>query len=406
MTAAAVIGLAKGVVFAKVLGPRDLGYYGLTLLVLQFGLLLSNWGILNALNNFLPVALGRGDRSVDELRRGGLGALLATAFLTSAAYLVVIVAIDPPDSNVKIALALAAGTTLLATLSEFFLVLLRVEHRLVELSSTYLLRSILAIGLGAAAGAGFGYVGAIVSEFCALLVSILLCWRTWLPGVIPHWPGVAGVRRLVRLGGPLLISNLTVAATFTIDRLFVAGALPDQFGQYTFATIAVVAWAAVAGMLNQAIAPPLLQEMGGGSSFAEVRARAIRITVAIAAIGVVGLGCLLVAAGLLRSEYLSEYKLGFEVLPVLYLGGLIATCAFPGFMLNVVRPSYVVAAAGLAAAVSVVGSTVATVTEAGLQAFAWVFTGSQVIATIMVLVGLWAEARRARTIGGGRVRSL
>ena len=45
-------------VFALILGADDLAYYGLLLIVLQFGVNFSQWGVMTGLNVELPLALG------------------------------------------------------------------------------------------------------------------------------------------------------------------------------------------------------------------------------------------------------------------------------------------------------------------------------------------------------------
>jgi hypothetical protein len=68
-----------------------------------------------------------------------------------------------------------------------------------------------------------------------------------------------------------MISAILVGATLTVDRLLVATRLPDEFGQYVFATYVVIACAARAAMLNNAIYPRLLYELGAGASLSQLR---------------------------------------------------------------------------------------------------------------------------------------
>jgi O-antigen/teichoic acid export membrane protein len=388
MAAAAALGLLKGIFFAKVLGAQGLGYYGLVMIVTQFGTYLSNWGILSALNNQLPMALGRGDADVDEIVGRSLGALLASTGITAALYVAIVTALAPADRDVWVALSLAAVVTAATTVCEFHFLLLRVQRRLLPLASMYLLRAIAAIALGVGAGALWGYRGVIVSEFVALALAIWVARRRWLPHVLPAKPTRERTLWLIRWGAPLLIANVIVTLSFAVDRVFVAAALPDELGQYIFASFAVVAWLAVSGMLGQAVAPQLLYEYGAGESLRRVRAKALRVSGLVAGLGIGGLLALLAVRGRLADGIFSDYGPGLDAMPILYLGGLVSLLAFPGFLLHALRPELSLLAAGLGAMAAVTGGVVLATRGAGLNDFAWLFVTSQVVVTAVILVAV------------------
>jgi O-antigen/teichoic acid export membrane protein len=394
MAIASALGLLKGFVFAKVLGVDQLGAYGLVVLVTQFGVYVATWGVLSALGNQLPIALGRQDRNVDELTDRALGAVVLAWAVTAAIYLGFVLFVDPSDSDVTLALVAAAGVTAATTLSEFFFLLLRVERRLVPLASMYLLRAGAAIALGGAAGSIWGFPGVVVSEIVALTAAVAVARRFWLRRVRIRRPAIRTTWWLVRRGAPLSFANVLIAGTFAIDRIFVAATLPAAFGQYTFASFVVLAWVAVIGMLNQVVAPQLLYEYGGGAGLRQIQSRALRTVGLGALVGVAGLLVLIPLTAWLESGILSEFGPGLDAMPILYLGGLISMLALPGFLLHALRPELSTLAAALGALVGLVGGVVLSAAQPGIEDFAWLFVATQLITTMTMLLGVEWLVRR------------
>jgi hypothetical protein len=388
MGVASVLGLVKGVVFAKVLGADQLGAYGLVLLVSQFGLYLANWGVLSALNNQLPIALGRGEPGTDALVDRSFGALILTCSVTAAVYLLVVLALNPADQDVLVALLAASIVTVVTTLCEFQFLLLRVHRRIVPLGRMYLLRAIAAIALGAVAGTVAGFEGVIVSELAVLGLVVFVARRSWLGHVRIQRPTRADMRWLLARGAPLMVANLLIIGTFTIDRVFVAATLPDDFGQYTFASFVVVGWLAITGVLNQAVAPQLLFEYGQGLALRRVRWRALRLVAGLAALRGAGLAVLALLAAWARDGVLSDFGPGLSAMLILYVGGLVSVLALPGFLLHALRPAFSTAAAVLGALVALAGGVVLAGGNPDINDFAWLFVARQAATTIAMLGGV------------------
>ena len=394
MVLASALGLLKGLLLANLLGATEFGYYGLVLLVVQFGLPLSSWGLLNALNNRLPIALGRRQPASADLIKRSLGAQIGTLLITCGIYLAIVSHADSLPPDVRIALMLAAATTALLSLSEFYVLVLRVERRILPLAFLCLLRAGLALAAAVTAAVFWDFRAVILCELVGLLVALVIAQRTWLAEVRPHWPAWEEAVTLIRFGLPLMISNLIVIGTFTIDRLFVASALPDQYGQYAFASLIVIGWMAAVAMLNQTVAPQLLFEHGAGLGVREIARRSWRITLVGAGLGLVGLGILFPLSQSLASSAFDNYGPGLDAMVILYIGGLVSLLAFPGFVAHALRPSYALAAAGLASTVAIVGGLVLVQSEPTLNAFAWLFVASQAVATLGAWIGVAVVARR------------
>src|SRR5689334_1733193 len=116
MGTAGILGAVKYVAIARFLSPRELGYYGLVLLGLPFGVYVSNWGSLHALNVELPAAYADDANNADVLAQRAFGFVLVSTTSTCVVYLAVVVAVPIGDPQAKTALALAAATIFLNTL--------------------------------------------------------------------------------------------------------------------------------------------------------------------------------------------------------------------------------------------------------------------------------------------------
>jgi O-antigen/teichoic acid export membrane protein len=387
MGASSLIGLAKGLVIARVLGVHDFGVYGVSVLVLQFGIFFSNWGILNALNVKLPIDFGRAEEPAESLLDRSFGALTVVALASVLTYLAAVLAI-PANHDVHLALVLTAPTVLLMTISELYALVLRVQRRTTPLATVYVARAALALALGIVASLLWGFVGVIVSEFTALFVVILLAGRAWLPRLRPVRPAPGEIGRLVRWGFPLMLANVMTIGALTIDRIFVAAVLPDDFGQYVFATLVVTVWAALVAMLNQVVTPQLLFEFGAGRPLQATVARAWLMTGLLFAAGALAYAPFLALTAWLADGPYSDYADGLVAMRILYLGGLAGLLAFPAFALSALRPRLVTAGAGVAAVTAVAGGALLARADAGLNAFAWLFTVSQVVGTAALLAAL------------------
>jgi len=395
MALASALGLVKNVVYAVVLGPEALGLYGLVLLVNEYGLYLTHWALLNGLNTELPERYGRGDRDADDTVRRTFGALLITATITAGAYAALVATIS--DGDARYVLLAGAMLTVLTLLAEFCALVLRSRQQVRAMARTYLVRVGVALVLGTAGGALAGVKATVALEIAALVMTLSVLLLVWLPDVRPRRPQLAEARHLMRIGLPLMISAILVGMTLTVDRLLVAATLPDQFGQYVFATYVVIACAATAAMLNNAVAPRLLYELGAGASLMQLRAEVRRIAVRVVVVGGLGLALLLPATEIAGRGLLAQYAVGLEAMPVLYLGGVMMVLAGVfGWLLVAARRLALVAGINAMLALGAVG--VGVLVALGSPAvidFAWVFAGSQCAAAVLVALAAERAVRAA-----------
>jgi O-antigen/teichoic acid export membrane protein len=386
---ASVLGLAKTVALAQILGAGDLGYYGVVVLVLPFGTYLSTAGSLAALGAELPVAYGARDPDVAGLRDRALGLVVLSITFVTALYLAIVALASPHDPNMRTALLLAALTVALNSVFEFYLTVLRARVRLIPLASAYLGRSALAFVATLSAGAAFGYKGAILAEAAALAAALLYIARALEPSVAPRTPRRRESARLIRSGILLSLANVMLAISIFADRSFVAATLPEELGQYTFAAVIAVAWFAVTGFVAQAVGSSALHDYGGGLALSEVRRRVGRACAIVLGLAVAGLPVIVLLTDRLKELGFAQYAAGLDVLPMLYVGGALSAVSLYSYLLLAMRRyGLVLVATSSGVAAGLVGGILIALGSPTLADYAWLFLGSQAtIAVATVIAG-------------------
>ena len=400
MGAGSAIGLLKNLALAPVLGARELGYYGITLLVAQFGTYASTWGIINALSVELPLRYGREDPELDALTNRAFGSLAIPAATMTGLYVLVVLLAQPRDPDVEAALLLAAVPVLLTCGFEFFLMVLRSRRMLVPLGKLFLARAVLAIALGLPFGALWGFKGVVGADVLASGSILAACALRYLPSVRPARPRAAELAGHVRAGFPLIVSTAVITLSFTIDRTFVASTLPERFGEYTFATLVVATAVVTTGIFKQMVYPKLLFDYGAGMSLERLRGVLRRILLGIAAVGVCGVVVLLAVTPLLRHGVFSQYGAGLELMPTLFAGAAISVMAVYEVLLLATRRYYLTTVSTLiGAATALAGGIVISLNDPTLGKYAWLFTLSQATATGAIFAaGEWAYRRGDRGV--------
>jgi hypothetical protein len=381
MATGSAIGLARYALFAKILGVDDFGYYGLILLVLPFGVYLAHWGSLHTLNVELPIAYGRGRAGIAGIEDRALGAVLLTSTISAAAYVGVLWSVDFSDEDAKTALLLAAPIVFATTVSEFYILVFRVRGALVRLGSLYLIRASAAFCLGGLGAVLWGYKGAVLLEMAATAIAICV-GAAWVH-IVPRRPLVAETVARIAAGFPLLLMDLVMATRYATDRWFVATALPDQFGQYTFASLTVISFFVVYAVLYQAFVPQLLYEHGRGLSLLGLRARARRLCLAIVAAGTAGFPIVAALSEWLSRGIFEQYAPAFDLVPILYLGGVASLVPLYSVVVLASRRFYLVAlATASGAAVGIVGGFFLLTQAPRIRDFAWLFLISQLVSAV------------------------
>jgi O-antigen/teichoic acid export membrane protein len=392
MLVASTIGTAKGFLFARLLDVEAFGLYGLVLLVVQFSLFITTWGVLNALTFRLPEAYGRKDKWVGREIDNAFASVLATTAATVAAFLALLQVV-PLRVDYKIALSLGGLGALLYTPLEYLLLVLRVQRRVLPLGLTYLVRSTCAVALGTVGAVVAGFEGVVAGEIIAMALAVYFASGRWLTTLRPRIPNPRWVLSLMRVGLPLAFANLLVACTFTVDRFFVAAALPAELGQYIFGSLVVTVWIAVIGIAGQMTMPQLLFDYGAGLHLLGLRRKALSLMLLGLAAGLASVIALIVSAPLIEQLF-PRYASGVHILPILDLGGTFGFISFYGFLLQKLRPLLATAAAAIGAGVQIVGGFVLLMSHPTLEGFAWLFVAAQAVTALGMLLGTEWQIRR------------
>lgn len=380
---ASVLGLAKTVGLAQVLGARDLGYFGVVIIVLPFGTYLATAGTLAALGAQLPVAFGARDPDVAGVRDRALGLVVLSTTFVTAIYLAVVAVASPADPDMKTALLLAAVTVALNSVFEFYLTVLRARVRLLALASAYLGRATLALVATLSAGAVFGYQGAIIAEAAVLGLAVVYVARALEPSVAPRAPRRQESARLVRAGIPLSLANVLLAVSIFTDRSFVAATLPEDLGQYTLAAVIALAWFAVTGFVSQAVGASALHDYGAGLALSSVRRRLARASAMVVAVAAAGFPVIVVLSDRLEDAGFAEYEAGLEILPMLYVGGALTAVSLYGYVLLAMRRyGLVLAATSCGVAGGLVGGVLIALGTPSIADYAWLFLATQAVIAV------------------------
>jgi hypothetical protein len=384
MVIASTIGLTRYALFANTLSVDDFGYYGLILLVLPFGVYIAHWGSLQTLNVELPIAYGRGRQGIAAVESRALGGVLVTSGVTAIVYVAVLLSVDMSDEDTRTALLLAAAVVLATTVSEFYILVLRVRRELVRLGSVYLIRASAAFCLGGLGAFLWGYKGAVLFEIAA--ASIAICAGVVWARIIPRRPVVTETAARIVAGFPLLVMDLVVAIRYTADRWFVATALPEEFAQYAFASITVTGFLVVYAVLYQAFVPQLLHEYGRGLDLPVLRVRARRLALAIAAVGTASLPLIVGLSEWLSRGIFHEYAQGLDLVPILYVGGIASLLPLYSVVVLASGRFYLAAlATASGAAVAIVGGFVIVAHSPSIDEFAWLFLISQFVSAVAAI---------------------
>ncbi|HEY8792239.1 MAG TPA: hypothetical protein VIL96_05115 [Gaiellaceae bacterium] len=388
MMLASILGLMKNVVFAKMLGPAELSYYGLMLIVVPFGVFISNLGLINALNAVLPMESGARKDSIDDRVGATFTAMLLLLALVSGIGLVLLSVAPIHDAATRISLTFSIAIIAASTVGEFYISLLRSAQQSVRVASLLLQRAIFVIGFGAAGAQLVGYQGVLAAE---LLSSIAVVWTAillWFRQLSPRWPvDWRRVMSLLKIGTPLMLGQLVTMATFLLDRVFVATALPDELGQYTFATTSVLASVVVTGMLKQTLYPRLLFEFGAGAPIRAVRRRLWRALAPILVGGLMLIPVSVVAARLLSKTWFPEYQPALSVLPYLYAGSVLGLFGLYEVLLIVEgRARFAAVSSFGGAAIVLVGGFAIVAREPSLRAFALLFLAGQAVTALLLVL--------------------
>ena len=215
------LGLVKGLVVARLLGPELYGLFGL--LAVFFGYsAYADLGLFGGLTKTLPVHLARGEEGATrKAERVGLGGV--TLFTTLFALAMALLLWRRGTAPLPTILVLCLGMVT----QQFFkqvTVLLRARNRIGEAAFAFSLVQFFDILLVLALVIPLRLTGVLLGQALAFVAATVVLVRRSRFSMRMGWDSRL-LARLVGSGFPLVVSTMTFLVLQTVDRLFIAGSL-------------------------------------------------------------------------------------------------------------------------------------------------------------------------------------
>ncbi len=223
------LGLVKGLVVARLLGPELYGLFALLAVFMGYSAY-ADLGLFGGITKALPVHLARGeDERVRATERVGLGGV---ALFTSLVAIVLAGVLWRRGTAPPATLA-ALGLGMIA--QQFFkqcTVLLRARNRIGEAAFAFSLVQILDIVFVLLLVVPLRVTGVLLGEALALILATATLVRRSGFSLRMGWDARL-LARLIGSGFPLVISTMTFLMLQTVDRLLIAGYLDrTSLGHY------------------------------------------------------------------------------------------------------------------------------------------------------------------------------
>ena len=374
--------LGAGIAGAALLTPAEYAEWGLTLAILGYSVY-ANFGLASGLNRELPRVLGRGDvDGAEAIERAGRAGSLITA-MTTVALIVAAGWGAGLSAGMIVATAAAAGTQQIYLFSQAVL-----RSRL-RFNRASLQQAVLAAVFPLVSLALIGWLGVMalaVGQTAAYAVGAVFAgrslWRAPL-GLMPD-----GIRRLMRIGIPIMGAGLGFALLTTLDRWIVHILLGDTAtGRYTIAALLSSSALLVSMVVAQQFYPRMAYAVGRGADAKSLVGMASTQSAVVIGLIVPVSVFLVIAVPSAIERHLPAYEAAIPTLQVLAIGfiPLVAASGFSNYLVVVGRSGmYLVAICGalaveLVVAIQLVPLGMLGVATAALAAYAYL------LAAVLVL---------------------
>ena len=329
--------LAVSVFAAAALAPAAFALWGVFLIVLSYSNY-ANLGILNGANRELPLALGRGDVALSErIEQGAYAGALATGLLLAGATLGLFAA-NP---------ALAAAAAAALALQQLYLFEQVSLRSRLEFRRASVLQIVLAVTFPSVAVLllpALGIIGLVAAQAAAFGLGSALALVAWRFDLRPSFDTDV-LKRLIRVGLPIMTGGLVFAVVVTADRWLVATALGQTaLGQYTLAGLLPSAGVLASMVMAQQFYPRMAMRFGETGAIEAIYPLAVRQS--LLSIITVGPPALLasLAVPMIIDRWLPEYAPASQAAQLLLIGvvPLAAAGGFGNLLITVGRAGWYV----------------------------------------------------------------
>jgi len=383
------------------LSPAQMGVWQAAKLLLSYGNY-ANLGISKGAAREFNVALGRGD--TQAARHGlklaftvnTLSSLLYAAVLLGAAVLIGRQGTDGWDNSWSLALASAAVLAVVSRYVTFHVTILRSGQAFAATSRLSLLEAVLTLAVAGSAAWLWGLPGLYAGTLIVLLGSMFFVRRHALATLRFAWDP-AEMRRLIAIGGPILLAGTVGSLLRSLDKLMILAYLSDrafQLGCYSVSLMVTAQLFGLGNMLSLVTGPRYGEAFGRSNDRAAVARLAARATELHAAALALPAALALVAGPPILVRLLPDYQSGLPPL-VWLVPGVFALClALPAsqYLVAVGRQRRALSAVIVATIVAALGNHAALVAGYGLVGVATATCAAYgVYFVLVVALSLWPE---------------
>ncbi|MEA1951272.1 MAG: oligosaccharide flippase family protein [Planctomycetota bacterium] len=409
-----VIGAATSLLLRVFLNPAQMGIWQALKLLLNYGNY-ANLGISKGAVREFTVARGKDAAGVNAAVRAkhGLNLAFTVNTLTSMVYAVVLVAVGIWLGRVgggqwSSSWALGMVTVgLLAVLSRyvtFHVTIMRGSQDFAATSRLSVLEGVLTLVVCSASTWLWGLTGLYLGTLVVLLGSLVYVLRHRAVDLRWDWD-MAEIRRLIAIGGPILLAG-TVASLFrSLDKLMILGYMSDreyQLGCYSVALLVSVQLFGLGNMLSIVMGPRYGEKFGHCGARRPVALMAARATELQAALMALPAALAIVAAAPVLGRLLPKYEPGLAPLVWLVPGALALAISLPAgqYLVAVNRQRRALLVVSIATLIGVVGNHFTLTAGWGLLGVAMATAAAYVFYfVLLLLVSIWPELTPA-----GRLR--
>jgi O-antigen/teichoic acid export membrane protein len=322
MFIAGIINFIRNIIYAKILGPTELGYYSIAMLLSIFGLSFCSLGLYEGSLGAFPVMYGQGKKNeVEVLRNRTSGFILL--FSCILLLLTCLVAAFYPFQN-HLYPKMIVVCAFFASFQLFLAFLMAdMRSRMMTLQFGWMMfwRSGLSFIFGMLAATYLGFMGIVICEtiISIILAAFVIHYR--MENYSLAFDGFSTLKPIFRVGIPLMLNGFIINIASNLEKFFIIVIFGTYlFGQYSFAMLLVTGAALFQGIVYQHIGPGILYRIGNGENVPALLVKLNKF-VMIA-------GCCLVIfwypfstiTHFIVSKYFQEYIYTVNLFPIIYIG--------------------------------------------------------------------------------------
>ncbi len=396
-----VIGACTSLLLRVLLSPAEMGIWQGAKLWLGYANY-ANLGISKGAVREYNVALGRNTQA--QAQRG-LNIAFAVNTVSSTVCAAALAAVGswwlssadhPQRADWAGAMFAVAGMAIVTRYSTFHVTILRARQQFAACSQIVVLEALLTLVVCGLATWWWGLGGLCGGTLLVVCVVALLVRRARAVDLHFDWH-TQQARRLVAIGGPILLAGTLSTLFRSLDKLVILTCLPNaayQLGSYSVALLVSTQLYGLGNMVSVAMGPRYARQFGRSGNRRDVARLAARATELQAAVAGLTAGLALVVAPPVLGYLLPNYRQGLPSLLWLVPGVAALVLALPAnqYLIAVDRQKRAAAALAVAVAVALFGNYTAVRTQWGLVGIAAATALAYVAYCVLVVsVSIWPQ---------------